>query len=206
MSRTLERLNALLMQLPGIGRKTAQRISFYLLKMKPDEVRALARAMTEAREKVRPCRVCFNLTEDDVCEICADPSRARNLICVVEGPGDVLALERSHSYHGVYHVLGGVLSPLDNVGPDDLRVKELLARIETRESGDDAQPGELIIATNPTTEGEATAAYIARVVPRSPRIAVTRIARGLPIGSDLDLADEVTLARALEGRKELGPG
>jgi recombination protein RecR len=196
MTRLLDRLSTLLTQLPGIGRKTAQRISFYLLKMKPEDVRALANAMLEAKEKLRLCRTCFNLTEAEVCEICADSTRDRNLICAVESPADIVALERTHSFAGTYHVLGGALSPLDNIGPDDLRIKELQTRL--------AQLGtaEVIIATNPTTEGEATADYLVRTL-KTPGVRFTRIARGLPIGSDLDLADEVTLARALEGRKEL---
>jgi recombination protein RecR len=187
-------MTALLARLPGIGRKTAIRIGLYVLKLKVEEVRALAAALVEARERLRLCSVCSNLTEGERCEICSDDSRDHRLICVVEGPGDVLALERSRAYRGVYHVLGGALSPLDNVGPDDLRINELLARVE----GPAAV--EVVLATNPTTEGEATAAYIARVLPCREGLKVTRIARGLPVGSDLDLADEVTLHRALEGR------
>jgi recombination protein RecR len=197
MTRLLERLNSLLTQLPGIGRKTAQRISFHLLKLDPAQVEALAQAMREAKEKLRPCPDCFNLTEDERCEICRDPVRDQNVFCVVETPADIIALERSQGFHGLYHVLGGALSPLDDIGPDDLRISELVKRLEGR------GPVEVIVATNPTTEGEATAAYIARVLPRRAGLRITRIARGLPIGSDLDLADEVTLSRALEGRREL---
>jgi recombination protein RecR len=196
MTRLLDRLSTLLTQLPGIGRKTAQRISFYLLKMKPEDVRSLANAMLEAKEKLRFCRTCFNLTEAEICEICADSTRDRNLICAVESPSDIVALERTHSFAGVYHVLGGALSPLDNIGPDDLRIKELQARLAGLGAA------EVIIATNPTTEGEATADYLVRTL-KTPGVRFSRIARGLPIGSDLDLADEVTLARALDGRKEL---
>jgi recombination protein RecR len=197
MTRLLERLSNALTQLPGIGRKTAQRISFHILKMPAEDVRTLAEAITEAREKLRFCSLCFNLTEQDMCEICRDPGRDRAAICVVETPSDIVALERSREFRGLYHVLGGALSPLDDIGPEDLKIKELMARLEN------LPEGEVIIATNPTTEGEATAAYLARLINPRPGIRVTRIARGLPIGSDLDLADEVTLARALEGRKEL---
>jgi recombination protein RecR len=196
MTRLLDRLSTLLTQLPGIGRKTAQRITFYLLKMKPEDVRALASAMLEAKEKLRFCPVCFNLTEDEVCEICADSARDQHLICAVESPADIVALERTHAFHGVYHVLGGALSPLDNIGPEDLRIRDLGTRLAKLGAA------EVIVATNPTTEGEATADYLARTL-KATGIRFTRIARGLPIGSDLDLADEVTLARALDGRKEL---
>jgi recombination protein RecR len=197
VNRLLDRLSSALMQLPGIGRKTAQRISFHLLKMTADDVKAIANTILEAKEKLHFCSLCFNLTEADLCDICRDSDRDRSQICVVETPGDIIALERSHGFAGLYHVLGGALSPLDNVGPDDLKVKELLVRL------DGLSQAEVIVATNPTTEGEATAAYLARIISSRPGIRVTRIARGLPIGSDLDLADEVTLARALEGRKEL---
>ena len=196
MTRLLDRLSTLLTQLPGIGRKTAQRISFYVIKMKPEEVRALAGAIQEAKDKLKFCPVCFNLTETEVCEICADSSRDQGQICVVESPADIVALERTRSLRGVYHVLGGALSPLDNIGPDELRIGELGARLAK------LSRAEVIIATNPTTEGEATADYLARTLKQT-GITFTRIARGLPIGSDLDLADEVTLARALDGRKEL---
>ena len=196
MTRLLDRLSTLLTQLPGIGRKTAQRISFYLLKIKPEDVRALANAILEAKDKLRFCPVCFNLTEDELCEVCADSGRDKHLICAVESPADIVALERTGTFHGVYHVLGGALSPLDNVGPEDLKFGELRARLAKLDRA------EVIIATNPTTEGEATADYLVRAL-KQPGITFTRIARGLPIGSDLDLADEVTLARALDGRKEL---
>jgi recombination protein RecR len=196
MTRLLDRLSTLLTGLPGIGRKTAQRISFYLLKMKPEEVRALAGAIQEAKDKLRYCPDCFNLTESDRCEVCADANRDQNQICVVESPADIVALERTRSFHGLYHVLGGALSPLDNVGPEDLKFDELKTRLAK------LSRAEVIVATNPTTEGEATADYLVRTLKQS-GITFTRIARGLPIGSDLDLADEVTLTRALDGRKEL---
>jgi len=183
-----------LAKLPGIGPKTAQRIAFFLLKQ-PDASRRLAEAMVEAGSRLRPCPVCFSLTEDEPCEVCADAARDHSLVCVVEEPSDVLTIEQSGQHRGTYHVLGGVLSPMDNVGPEDLRVRELLAR---------AVGGvrEIIIATNPTTEGEATAIYLARQLETLP-VRVTRIARGLPVGSDLDLADAETILRALEGRREL---
>ena len=197
MTRLLERLTGALMQLPGIGRKTAQRISFHILKMPPEDVRTLAEAILEAKDRLHFCTVCFNLTEEELCEICRNPDRDRSQICVVETPSDIVSLERSHGFNGVYHVLGGALSPLDDIGPDDLKIRELLDRVAG------LTDAEVIVATNPTTEGEATAAYLARVIGTRPGIRVTRIARGLPIGCDLDLADEVTLARALEGRQKL---
>jgi recombination protein RecR len=194
LRRSLEQLVAALVKLPGIGRKTAQRIAFYLLKQ-PDVAREMADSIVEASSKLRPCPVCFSLTEDQQCDVCSDPGRDHSLVCVVEEPADVLTLEQSGQHRGTYHVLGGILSPIDNVGPDDLHVKELLAR---------AAGGirEVIIATNPTTEGEATAIYVARQL-KATGVRVTRIARGLPVGSDLDLADTETILRALEGRREL---
>ncbi len=194
MKRSLEQLVASLVRLPGIGRKTAQRIAFYLLKQ-PDVAREMADSIVEASSKLRPCPICFSLTEEQQCEICSDPSRDHSMVCVVEEPADVLTLEQSGQHHGAYHVLGGVLSPIDNVGPDDLHLKELLARAASGIS-------EVIIATNPTTEGEATAIYIAEQL-KTTGVRVTRIARGLPVGSDLDLADTETILRALEGRREL---
>jgi recombination protein RecR len=194
-SEALTVLVAELMKLPGIGRKSAQRIAFHLLKAPKDEALSLARAVEGLKEKVRLCSVCFTLTERDPCSICRHDGRDRSVICVVEEPADALSLERTKEYRGQYHVLGGALSPLDGIGPDDLRFRELLARLE----GDSVR--EVIVATNPTTEGEATALYLAKVI-RPLGIRVTRIARGLPVGSALDLADEVTLKRSLEGRTE----
>jgi recombination protein RecR len=181
-------------KLPGIGRKTAQRIAFYLLKQ-PDVAREMADSIVEASSKLRPCPVCFSLTEELQCDVCSDPTRDRSIVCVVEEPADVLTLEQSGQHRGAYHVLGGILSPIDNVGPDDLHVKELLARAASGVR-------EVIIATNPTTEGEATAIYVAEQL-KTTGVRVTRIARGLPVGSDLDLADTETILRALEGRREL---
>ena len=194
MKRSLEQLVASLVRLPGIGRKTAQRIAFYLLKQ-PDVAREMADSIVQASSKLRPCPICFSLTEEQECDVCSDPTRDQSVVCVVEEPADVLTLEQSGQHRGAYHVLGGILSPIDNVGPDDLHVKELLARAASGVR-------EVIIATNPTTEGEATAIYVAEQL-KTTGVRVTRIARGLPVGSDLDLADAETILRALEGRREL---
>jgi len=184
------------MKLPGIGRKSAQRIAFYLLKAPEEEAKALARSVQELKEKIRLCSVCFTPTEKDPCSICNHDGRERSMICVVEEPSDVLSLERTKEYRGLYHVLGGALSPLDGIGPEQLHIRELRERLE----GDEIR--EVIVATNPTTEGETTALYLAKLI-RPLGIRVTRIARGLPVGSALDLADEVTLKRSLEGRTEI---
>jgi recombination protein RecR len=184
-------------KLPGIGPKTAQRLTFFLLKRPAAEVSALSEALMRAKSEIIHCGICFNVTEEDPCRICKDPARDARLLCIVEEPNDLLALERTGEYRGRYHVLLGALSPLDGIGPEDLRVRELLMRLE-KESMD-----EVILATNPNVEGEATAIYLAKLlkalVPR-----VTRIARGLPVGGDLEYADEVTLSKALEGRREVG--
>jgi recombination protein RecR len=194
LRRSLEQLVASLVKLPGIGRKTAQRIAFYLLKQ-PDVAREMADSIVEASSKLRPCPICFSLTEEQECDVCSDPTRDHSVVCVVEEPADVLTLEQSGQHRGAYHVLGGILSPIDNVGPDDLHVRELLARAASGVR-------EVIIATNPTTEGEATAIYVSELL-KTTGVRVTRIARGLPVGSDLDLADTETILRALEGRREL---
>jgi recombination protein RecR len=181
-----------LAKLPGLGRKSAQRLVFFLLKIPRPEVEALAAALVALKEKVRSCSNCFNITETDPCPICANPKRERRVLCVVEEANDVLALENTGEYRGLYHVLGGALSPLDGIGPDNLRVRELVARLQ---SGID----EVILATNPTVEGEATAIYLANLIrPLGPRL--SRIARGIPVGGDLEYTDEITLTRALEGR------
>ncbi|MFO7637953.1 MAG: recombination mediator RecR [bacterium] len=185
-----------LVELPGIGRKTAQRIALHLLRSRADQTETLVRALTEARERLHPCPTCFSLTENDICEVCADPRRDHGSICVVEETGDVLTLEATGRYRGVYHVLGGALSPIDNIGPENLGINQLIARVGTNSTR------EIIIATNPTTEGEATAVYLARRLHPS-GILVTRIARGLPVGSDLELADGETISRAFEGRREI---
>ncbi len=191
------RLIDALQRLPGIGPKTAQRLTFFLLKRPADEVRELSEALVAVKDRITYCRTCFNVTDEDPCRICADPARDDRLICVVEEPNDLLAMERTGEYRGRYHVLLGALSPLDGIGPDDLKVRELLARIE---AGDLT---EVILATNPNVEGEATAIYLARLL-RPLGLKVTRIARGLPVGGDLEYADQVTLSKALEGRREIG--
>lgn len=196
MVKTLDRLISELVKLPGIGSKTAQRITFYLLKTNSEFAEGLAQAILQAKRNLHFCSVCFNLTETGKCEICNDPNRDRSLLCVVEDVSDIMAIERSQQFSGIYHVLGGVLSPLDRIGPDELKIKELLARLNKEPIT------EVIIATNPTTEGEATAFYLAKVI-KPLGVKVTRIARGLPIGSDLDLADDVTVSKAIEGRKEI---
>ena len=195
MVNSLEKLIDEFSKLPGIGKKTAQRMAFYILKGKKEEAEALAKAILEVMEKVKYCSICFNLTEDDPCVICKDEKRDRSIICVVEEANDVVALEKTEQYNGLFHVLGGVLSPLDGVGPDDLKIKELLTRLKEKEVK------EVILATNPNTEGEATAIYIAKLI-KPLGIKVTRIARGLPAGGDLEYADQVTLANAIEGRVE----
>jgi recombination protein RecR len=193
----LARLIEALQRLPGIGPKTAQRMAFFLLKRPGDEVRDLAEALAQLKELIVHCSVCFNVTEHDPCRICRDPQRDARVLCVVEEPNDLLALERTGEFRGRYHVLLGALSPLDGIGPDDLRVRELLARL------DGGPVEEVILATNPSVEGEATAIYLGKLL-RPIGLRVTRIARGLPVGGDLEYADEVTLSRALQGRREMG--
>ena len=184
-------------RLPGIGPKTAQRLTFFLLKRPADEVAGLAEALGQLKVLIVHCRVCFNVTQEDPCRICQDPRRDARALCVVEEPNDLLAIERTGEFRGRYHVLLGALSPLDGIGPEDLKVRELLSRLE-REPVE-----EIILATNPSVEGEATALYLAKLLkPFTTRI--TRIARGLPVGGDLEYADEVTLSKALEGRREVG--
>jgi recombination protein RecR len=191
----LGRLVAELSRLPGIGQRTAQRLAFHLLRADDDEARALAEAIREVKEKVGLCEVCFNLAEGPRCRICADAARDRGTICVVEEPADVIPIERTHEYRGLYHVLGGALSPIDGIDPDDLRIAELLRRVE------DGGVREVVIATNPTTTGEATALHIASAL--RGKATVTRLASGLPVGADLEHADEVTLGQALAGRRAL---
>jgi recombination protein RecR len=195
LSPSVDNLVAQLTRLPGIGTRTAQRLAFHLLSASDDEARALANAVSEVKERVRFCNECGNLTEEELCQVCADPRRDRSVICVVEQPVDVVSLERTHEYRGLYHVLGGALSPLDGVEPANLRIDGLLARI------DEGGVEEIVLATNPTMTGEATAAYIADRV--RGRVRVTRLASGLPVGGDLEYADEVTLGRALAGRREM---
>ena len=192
----LERLTEQFARLPGIGAKSAQRLALYTLSMPREDAEAFAQAILEARAAVHTCPVCQNLTDEDTCGICASMKRDKSKICVVSDPRDVIALERSREYDGVYHVLHGVISPLNHVGPDDIRVRELLSRVS--EGG----VREVIMATNPDTEGEATAMYISRLL-RPLGVRVTRLAYGIPVGSQLEYADEVTLLRALEGRQDI---
>ena len=203
MVESLEKLIDEFSKLPGIGKKTAQRMAFHILKGKKETAEALAQALLDVKEKVNYCSVCFNITEEDPCKTCKDEKRERSVICVVEEANDVLALERTNQYKGLFHVLGGVLSPLDGIVPDDLKIKELLLRLKGPKdpASREKQVKEVILATNPNTEGEATAIYIAKLI-KSLSIKVTRIARGLPAGGDLEYADQVTLANALEGRIE----
>ena len=196
-SALLETLISELTRLPGLGRKSAQRIAFHLLRSSEADSKRLAAAILDLKENVHDCSVCGNVTETDPCALCADARRDSSLLCVVEQPMDVLALERTGEFQGRYHVLKGALSPVDGIGPDQLRLRELLDRV--RASG----VAEVIVATNPTAQGEATALYIARLLQNEPAVKVTRIARGVPMGSDLEFSDQVTLARALSGRKEI---
>lgn len=195
MVDSIERLIEEFSRFPGIGKKTAQRMAFFVLKQRKEEAESLAQAVLDVKEKVRYCSVCFNITEDDPCSVCKDEKRDKSLICVVEEANDVAALEKTNQFKGLYHVLGGALSPLEGVGPDDLKVKELLGRLK------DGKVKEVIIATNPSAEGEATAVYLSKLI-KPLGIKVTRIARGLPAGGDLEYADQTTLANALEGRVE----
>jgi recombination protein RecR len=190
------RLIEALQRLPGIGPKTAQRLTFFMLKRPIDEVRELADSLLAVKERIVSCSTCFNVTEQDPCRICSDPARDTGLLCVVEEPNDLLAMERTGEFKGRYHVLLGALSPLEGIGPDDIKVRELLARLDA------GGASEVILATNPNVEGEATALYLAKLM-RPLGVRITRIARGLPVGGDLEYADQVTLSKALEGRREV---
>lgn len=184
------------MKLPGIGPKSAARLAFYVLDMKEDDVLGFAKALVDAKRNLSFCSVCGHITDTDPCYICNDHSRDKSIICVVEEPRDVIAMEKMRDYHGLYHVLHGTISPMDGVGPEDINISDLIKRLQNEEVT------ELILATNPNVEGEATAMYISRLVKPS-GIKVTRIAHGLPVGGDLEYADEVTLSKALEGRREV---
>lgn len=192
LARLIEELG----KLPTVGPKTAQRLAFHMLSMSVQDAEALAEAILECKRRIRHCSVCGNITEADPCVLCTNPQRDRSVICVVEDARDIAAMERTREFKGIYHVLQGAISPLDGIGPDDLRITELLHRVSTGEVH------EVIVATNPRVEGEATALYLSKVI-KPLGVRVTRIAHGLPVGGDLEYADEVTLARALEGRREL---
>lgn len=199
----VQRLISELSKLPGIGSRTAQRLAFHILRSSGEDAMALAEAIREVKEKIGLCEVCFNLTDEPRCRICQDSRRDHGVICVVEEPSDVIPVERTHEYQGVYHVLGGALSPIEGVDPEDLKIAELFARVEGND-GNTPEVREVVLATNPTTTGEATALHIAEELrSRVPALAVTRLASGLPVGSDLEYADEVTLGKAFAGRRSL---
>lgn len=195
-SKSLNVLIRELASLPGIGGKTAQRLAFHILSMEDEKAQALADAITTAKKEMKYCSICGNLTDSDPCEICEDISRDRSVICVVESPRDVFAMERLREYRGLYHVLHGTISPMDGRGPEDINLKSLILRLQN------SDVDELVIATNPSIEGEATAMYIARLI-KPAGIKVTRIAHGIPVGGDIEYTDEVTLLKALEGRREI---
>ncbi len=207
----IQRLVTELSKLPGVGSRTAQRLAFHILRASPEDALGLAEAIKEVKEKVGLCEVCFNLADEPRCRICQDTRRDASVICVVEEPSDVIPMERTHEFQGLYHVLGGALSPIDGVEPEDLKIEELYARVTGGgEAGvlvgtvDAPAVREVVLATNPTTTGEATALHIAEELRhRAPRLTITRLASGLPVGSDLEYADEVTLGKALAGRREL---
>ncbi|EQK45245.1 recombination protein RecR [[Clostridium] bifermentans ATCC 638] len=192
ISRLIEEFS----KLPGVGRKTAQRLAFHVINMNINDVEALSKAIVEAKKEIKYCSICYNITDKDPCSMCSNKNRDSGTICVVEDPRDVAAMEKTKEFHGQYHVLNGVISPMDGIGPDMIRVKELIQRLGNQEVR------EVIMATNPTIEGEATAMYIARLL-KPMGIKVTRIAHGLPVGGDLEYADEVTITKALEGRREI---
>ena len=194
-SEALEQLIEEFAKLPGVGRKTAQRLALHILKRPREEAAAMARALVNVKDRIHTCSICCNITEHDPCATCASAKRDRTTICVVEEPSDVLALEKTNEYRGLYHVLGGSLSPLDGIGPEELKIRELLPRIT-------AEVAEVILAMNPNVEGEATTIYLTKLL-KPLGVRVTRIARGIPVGGDLEFADEATLSRALEGRVTL---
>jgi recombination protein RecR len=199
----IQRLVTELSKLPGVGNRTAQRLAFHILRASNEDALGLADAIREVKEKVGLCEVCFNLADEPRCRICQDTRRDTGLVCVVEEPSDVIPMERTHEYHGLYHVLGGALSPIDGVEPEDLKIEELYARV-VPDGQADTLVREVVLATNPTTTGEATALHIAEELRRrAPQVSVTRLASGLPVGADLEYADEVTLGKALAGRRSL---
>jgi len=193
-SRSLNKLIGALSKLPGIGPKTASRLALYIIKMPEEEVKELARAISSAKESIKSCKICGNYADEEICDICSDPKRDRGIICVVADARDIMAIESTREYKGLYHVLGGVLSPIDGIGPEQLRIKELLNRLEGIR--------EIILALNPTVEGEATTLYLANLL-KPFGVKVTRIAPGIPVGGELDYADPATLIKSLEGRREV---
>ncbi len=195
LPEALQQLIQAFNRLPGIGKKTATRLAFHILKTDREQALELARAIQRVKDNIHQCSICFNITESDPCPICQDPLRDQSTICVVESPEDILLIERTNEYRGLYHVLGGVISPLDGIGPEDLHIKELLNRLTP-------EVKEVILALNPSTEGEATAIYLARLI-KPLHIKITRLARGVPLGSSLEFVDELTLSRALQSRDEL---
>ncbi|MDP9729285.1 recombination mediator RecR [Alicyclobacillus tolerans] len=194
----IERLMEQFMRLPGIGPKTAARLAFHCMSMSKETIEEFSKALLDIKERLVECQICCNITEFSPCPVCRDERRDRSVLCVVQDAKDVVAMERTHEFHGLYHVLQGAISPMDGIGPNDLRIRELLTRL----AGTDDSVEEVILATNPTVEGEATAMYLSKLL-RPFELKVTRIARGLPVGGDLEYADEVTLAKALEGRRSL---
>ncbi|MDY2795545.1 recombination mediator RecR [Peptostreptococcus porci] len=195
-SEPIDRLINELSKLPGVGRKTAQRLAFHIINMDSNDIHALAKALVDVKNEIKYCKICCNIADSEICSICSNEHRDSSMICVVEDPRDVAAMERTKDYNGKYHVLNGVISPMDGVGPEMLKIKELISRLGTGEVK------EIIMATNPTIEGEATAMYISRLV-KPMGIKVTRIAHGLPVGGDLEYADDVTISKAMEGRREI---
>jgi len=195
-AKPIDQLIDALTRLPGIGRKTAARLAFHILRSNLAEAQALARAILDVKEKIHLCSICFNLTDEDPCQICQDEHRNKEVLCVVEGPNDLIAIENTGSFHGAYHVLHGAISPLEGIGPDDLKTKELMGRLRSEGTK------EVILATNPTVEGGATALYLTDLI-KSLGIKVTRIAYGIPMGGEIEYSDNVTLSKALEGRREL---
>ena len=192
----IDHLSLELSRLPGVGKKSAQRLAYHIISMKEEDVRELAVSIWNAKKKVHSCPVCGNFTDTDICPVCSDSNRRRDIVCVVKDARDVNAIERTRDYSGLYHVLGGVISPMDGVGPDDIRIRELMSRIG------ESEIKEVVLATNPDVEGEATAAYISRLI-KPMGITVTRIAHGVPVGGELEFTDEITLMRAKQGRREI---
>lgn len=195
-AKPIDHLIEALSKLPGIGKKTASRLAFYILRSSPSEAQELARAISDVKEKIRLCSICFNLTDEDPCRICQDERRSQEVLCVVEGPNDLIAIENTSVFNGRYHVLHGTISPLEGVGPDNLRIKELMERLQSEKIC------EVILATNPTVEGGTTALYLTDLI-KSLNIKVTRIAYGIPMGSEIEYSDGMTLSKALEGRREI---